>query len=53
VRTGTLNPDPKVIIQARLKAINMTQLQLTMQLEITPTLLDNALSDPLLHSEAN
>lgn len=43
-----MQPQPREIIQARLKALNMTQIQLATQLRVTTAVLSRALYDPII-----
>ena len=43
-----MQPHPREVIQARLKALNMTQIQLATQLKVTTAVLGRALHDPII-----
>ena len=43
-----MQPHPREVIQARLKALNMTQVQLATQLKIGTPILSRALYDPII-----
>ena len=43
-----MQPHPREVIQARLKALNMTQIQLATQLKVTTAVLGRALYDPII-----
>lgn len=48
-----MNPEPKAVIQARLKALNMTQIQLARQLKITPTALGQVLAGSFIRADSD
>ena len=47
-----MNPEPKAVIQARLKSLNMTQIQLAEQLKTTPAILSRALSGSMIRTDS-
>ncbi len=47
-----MNPEPKAVIQARLKALNMTQIQLARQLKITPAVLSQVLAGSFIRADS-
>ena len=47
-----MQPDPKAVVQARLKALGMTQIQLADQLKTTPASVGQTLSSPLLRPDS-
>jgi len=47
-----MNPEPKAVIQARLKALNMTQIQLARQLKITPETLSQVLAGSVVQTQS-
>ena len=51
-KTTSFLPQPKAVIQARLKALNMTQIQLAGQLKTTPAILSRALSGSMIRTDS-